>query len=60
MAKEHPVVVIDNGSYECKVGIVGAYDHPEYCFRTVVGRANPYGNMVLTIRKKVYISDEAL
>lgn len=57
MAKEHPVVVIDNGSYECKVGIVGAYDHPEYCFRTVVGRPKPLQMMIQNLTQNVLIGD---
>ncbi|CAD8052992.1 unnamed protein product [Paramecium sonneborni] len=54
--EEYPAVVIDNGSYECKVGIAGD-DDPKACFPAVVGRSKNQGSRD---RKEAYIGNEAL
>ncbi|CAD8051583.1 unnamed protein product [Paramecium primaurelia] len=58
MSEEHPAVVIDNGSGQCKAGIAGD-DAPRCCFPAVVGRPKHQGIMVGMDSKEAYVGDEA-
>lgn len=58
MEEEIPAVVLDNGSYICKVGFAGE-DAPRSVFPSLIGRPRESGVRIIMGRRDYYVGDIA-